>query len=315
MRILVGININSPYQLLSFLSYYEKNKLHYSKKIIYKFDYWGYNQIYNRYLNYFISEGGELIEEITDLDEIIKQLKSNHPNALFDFITINEPSIKLKFLFKKSKAIIIADGLGYYGNFLTTILGIKREKAIKISSKDKIFMALKYFTKKLIFHFIEYEEYTLLKYKNLKFNENFSDDLKKIIPKLKGKSDINKPSLIFSDQPLVKLKILSSNEYNRLINSVYVYATSLGLEFYIKEHPSHPISDSKYNIVKFDGIIEELCLVNSNIKQVLSYSSTGLFNLIYLRNDIIVEKAVKSYSLYMSKKQRKILDKINYYEK
>lgn len=310
MRTLVGINITSPYQLLSFLSYYEKKCSCYCKIIIFKYDYWGSNQIYNRYLEYFQKIGGILIQNSSDLTQIIHHLQEQYNGDIFDFVTVNTPAIKLKLSFKKSKSIIIADGFGYYGNFLTLISTLKREKKVPIFSPTIMVTSLKYFLKKILFKFFKYEEYTLLSYKDLTPNDEFIFNFKKVIMKLNGVNFIETPSLIFLDQPLVKLGILNQTQYELLIESIYEYSTSLGLTFFIKEHPSSGTRHEKYNIIEFDGILEELCILNRNIKYVISHSSTGLFNILYLRDDIKIKKTINNSHLLISNKQRKIFSKI-----
>ncbi|AXH63519.1 polysialyltransferase family glycosyltransferase [Providencia huaxiensis] len=309
MRALVGINITSPYQLLSFISYYEENKAKYSKFIIFKYDYWGHNQIYKRYLDYFIKIGGEIIENITNLNSIINYLNHEINQFNFDFISVNQPLIQLKYRFKKSNLIVISDGLGYYGDYSSLISSLKRERRSFISQWSLSTIKIKYLLKKILFKTIKFEEYTLLRYSDLSPNKNFIDNFKNTVLKLNGNSHIETPSLVFLDQPLVELGFLSENEYSLLIRSIYNYSKSLGLNFFIKMHPSSVKESAEYNTLKFDGILEELCILNKNIKHVISYSSTGLFNILYLSDDIKVEKV--NSDAVMSKKQNKIFEKIH----
>ncbi|HFS5768489.1 TPA: polysialyltransferase family glycosyltransferase [Providencia rettgeri] len=313
MRILIGVNITSPYQFLSFISYYEEKKELYDEVVIFKYDYWGYNQIYKRYLDYFLELNGKLIENTSSLSEIISYLKRYYKEALFDFVTVNSPAIKLKLFFKNSNLIVIADGLGYYANFSTLINSIRRESKLSISPSRLTIMTIKYLIKKVFIKLISFEEYTLLRYKDLSLNQTYINNFKSIVGKLKGSIDISTPSLIFLDQPLVKLGIMNQDEYDRLLESAYKYSISLGLTFYIKEHPSSINSNQKYKIIKFDGLLEELCLLNNNIKHIMSYSSTGLFNILYLNDFIKVERTIKNKDINMSKKQNKILNKIPYF--
>ncbi|HDI3178967.1 TPA: hypothetical protein PMB28_003602 [Vibrio cholerae] len=128
---------------------------------------------------------------------------------------------------------------------------------------------------------------------------------------------LGKPSLIFLSQPLVQLGMLTEDEYWSCLNKAREFAKNEGLEFLIKLHPTEVAifnSLDYRDIQKYDynGLIEEACVNDGNIRVVVSFFSSGLYTVPELSSvktySVMPDDLLKS--LNFSKRQKTIIKKV-----
>lgn len=296
------------------MSYYIAHKSEYDKLILFKFNYWNKNQIYTRYLDLFERIGGVIYNVQKSDRDIIRCLQNDCTNfSKIDILSVNYPRVAFKLKATLgglviNKLIVIPDGFGYYGNVISKLASYRREKglvkSIIMSVPILLLSCIRYF----ISNSICFEEYTLLRAKDCSLNELYLKDVKELLVLMGASPTITRPTLIFADQPLIQLGILSDDEYAKMLNIIQQYALNSGMDFLVKKHPITENIPSEYTQLYFDGLLEEFCLVNDNIKVVVSHSSTGLFNLQYMSCAKVMK--IGCSDIYLSKNQKKIFDSI-----
>lgn len=283
MNVLIGVNVTSPFQLVCFISYLKNNLNKFDKIILYTYNYWGKGQIYDSYmdaLSFFnvdvrsISSNGELI------GSVINELKSNSDVTFF---CVNSPYFPFKFFKPTCKFVVISDGLGTYSGLLKSIIISAKEKSINLFSYKFILLILKRFAVSFFSIVIKYESYMLYSPYSLKKSNEFSSSLRDTLKSFKSnRTGLPGPSLIFLSQPLVQLGLLSEVDYMGCLNRAREFANKEGLDFFIKLHPTEIkiFNSLDYKDIKpyhYDGLIEEACVNDDNIKVVVSFFSSGLY--------------------------------------
>ncbi|WP_409306245.1 polysialyltransferase family glycosyltransferase [Pectobacterium sp. B1J-3] len=315
-KTLVGIKISSSYQLINFLALYDEVRFIYEKAIVYKYNYWGDDKIYKRYLD-FAEKMGVEVKEATREKDIVNDLnvegKSVFFNREFDFVYVNNISIVIKLSFPYSKSFIISDGLGMYGDIFTYIGAYKREKKVNDYSLCVFFAGINFLLKKMAGYLFKSSSFSLFDPLTLKINKRYIESIKKIfneslssLPKLKN------GTMIFISQPLVQLGIISHGEYSSIINRLKKIANDEGLDFLIKLHPVE-LSGNEYissDFFQFDGLIEEACVIDKNVKVVVSFLSTGSLNIEFLSDAKNYILPVSILNLRLSKKQKILISMI-----
>lgn len=318
-NLLVGVNITSPFQLVCFVSYLKSRNKFFDEIVLYVVNYWGKGQIYENYLS-LLPELKVDIRHVSNNRELIglvmNDIKYSHN---ITFVCVNAPYFPFKFLKPACKFVVISDGLGTYNGLIQSINVSRKEKKIsKLSYKFPLLII-----KRLIVSFfsnvITYDSYMLFNPVSLKKNNFFSSSLRQTLKIFGSNSGLERPSLIFLSQPLVQLGMLDINEYLSCLNKAKDFAEREGLDFLIKLHPTEvAVFDSLdyANIKKYhyNGLIEEACVNDENIKVVVSFFSSGLYMVPELSN-------VKTYSvmsdelltsLNLSRKQNSIIKTVPY---
>lgn len=317
-NLLVGVNITSPFQLVCFVSYLKNKSGFFDEVVLYIVNYWEKGQIYENYLS-LLSEINVDIRPVSSNRELIGLVRRDFINDCnITFACINAPYFPFKFLKPTCKFVIISDGLGTYNGLIKSINVSRKEKKIsKLSYKFPLLIMKRLFVS-FFYYIIRHEVYMLFDPHSLKKNNFFSSSLRETL-KLFGSnnSGLEKPSLIFLSQPLVQLGMLNKDEYLSCLNKARDFAKKEELDFLIKLHPTE-VSVFKSldyaGIKKYDynGLIEEACVNDGNIKVVVSFFSSGLYTVPELSN-------VRTYSvmsddlfssLNFSKKQKAIIQTV-----
>ncbi|MGR6759139.1 polysialyltransferase family glycosyltransferase [Aeromonas veronii] len=314
-NLLVGVNITSPFQLVCFVSYLKEKSGFFDEVILYTINYWERGQIYENYLS-FLSEMNVDIRPISNNRELISLVSHDIRNSHnVTFVCINSPFFPFKFIKPTCKFVIVSDGLGTYNGLIKSINVSRKEKRIKKLSYKFPLLIMKRLIVSLFYNVISHEDYMLFNPRSLKKNNLFSSSLRETL-KLFGSnnSGLGKPSLIFLSQPLVQLGMLNKEEYLSCLNKAREFAKREGLEFLIKLHPTEMavFNSLDYTGIKkydYNGLIEEACVNDDNIKVVVSFFSSGLYSVPELSNvrtySVMSEELFAS--LNFSKKQKAII--------
>ncbi|GMQ47865.1 polysialyltransferase family glycosyltransferase [Vibrio sp. 10N] len=307
-RVLVGVNINSPYQLMSFVSYFQANANNFERAVVFKRDVWGYNQIYQPYLDLLSTLNIQLIEQQMSPKSLGVYFKDEGISVV-TLVIINDVNPQYYHYSGLSvELVIIADGLGYYGDARSRFLATQRESDF---SKLALFKtALNYYIKKVYDSLRNPKRFTIAEVKqNIVINNDYTYSLKSVFDKVILEPQLKRPALIFVSQPLVKLGLMSQQAYDDHLDFLQRFADNKGLDFFIKPHPSEIDDLRKYNIFNSPAIIEHAMYYESNIKCVVGFSSTSLIN-IKLLYDVEVWR-LDLLDASLSSKQNKLLNMID----
>lgn len=314
-NLLVGVNITSPFQLVCFVSYLKDRNDFFDEVILYVVNYWGKGQIYENYLS-LLSGMNVDIRPVSSNRELISLVRRDIKNSYdVTFVCVNAPYFPFKLIKPRCKFVIVSDGLGTYNGLIKSINVSRKEKKInKLSFKFPL-LIMKRLIVSFFYNVMSHEDYMLYNPRSLKKNNLFSSSLRETLKLFcSHNSGLGKPSLIFLSQPLVQLGILSKEEYWSCLNKARELAKREELEFLIKLHPTEMavFNSLDYTGIKkydYNGLIEEACVNDENIKVVVSFFSSGLYTVPELSN--VRTYSVMSESLFtslnFSKKQKAII--------
>ncbi|MBI6191590.1 hypothetical protein JEP98_20775 [Providencia rettgeri] len=297
----IGLDIRTPYQLLSFLSFLDYNKSTTNIIIIDKDEYLLKFKSFEKLLEIYSCK----ILTSCNNKEILNLIDLNSDKSI-NLISVNFPEYFLKIKRPKIKLITINDGLSSYASFKSMYFNIKRS-----NRKINIFsLFIKFIGERTLSKLFKFDEFYLYDTKKLNINNNFSHSFKKLIDL--NNSDktpvIEKKCLVFIGQPLVNLNIMSKSDYIYHLEQVKKYANDKNLDFYYKPHPLEKKETYEHlSLLSHDGLIEEICALEKNISIVCSFYSTALVTLPALF-DIEVTRLIPNIkNLYFSSKQEKLL--------
>ncbi|QQE93222.1 hypothetical protein JFB93_20205 [Providencia rettgeri] len=297
----IGLDIRTPYQLLSFLSFLDYSKSTNNILIINK----------DEYLSKFLSFKKLLytynckVIVSSDKRDILKLVDSNNDKSI-NIISVNFPEYSLKIRRPNINLVTVNDGLSSYASFKSMYFNIKRSNR----KTNILFLLIKFIGERILSKTLKFEEFYLHDTKRLKTNNKFAHSFKKLID-LKNSDKyptIENKCLVFIGQPLVNLNIMSESDYISYLEQVQKYANDKGLEFYYKPHPLE--KKEIYNCfptIKYDGLVEELCALEKNISIVCSFYSTALVTLPTLFDIEATRITPNIKNLYFSPKQKKLL--------
>ncbi|NVN82667.1 MULTISPECIES: polysialyltransferase family glycosyltransferase [unclassified Vibrio] len=312
MKNLVGVNITSPYQLLSLMSYYKANGSRYNCIVVYKYNAWGSEQISNLYLDYFHSIGGVLVEGLKGTPTIIKDIKRRFSPKEIDFVSVGKIDPLMSIFFRKSRRVVIADGFGSYGSVYSFYKAIRREgQSVNVYCLYAVF----HYTLKSIFNsLIKSESYAFHNLKTMEEDNRFASEFKLVCREIGPIEDGvmgDRKVLLVAEQPLVKLGLLTNSEYGDILCRIKRYAEENNLQLILKKHPSENFTSKEpFDYISNARIVEDICINSPNITHVVSHSSSSLFNLTVLNEEINVISFLCELPPILSSKQKKLFSKI-----
>lgn len=309
--VLFGVNISSPLHLLSLLAYSEKKK--FDKIYIHVSVYWLNSRLPARYMEFAIAEYGvNFIDSKYDLSEIVTS------NSIVHIASINQLPVSLMVKFINMslcfKYVILNDGVGYFASFFQYAKIAFREKGVGFF--------FKYIGSRLLSHVFGYvvklERFSFFYDNDYSVNMEFKHSFMLVLGKLnmngssyKRLSFGNRGVVMLCSQPLVSCGVMSYDEYRALLCDIQSYCNKNDWDLIVKRHP---YEDEKnllgYNLVEYDGTIEELVFSMDNIISVIGFNSTALLLL-----SAFFEKKTYSISYHgydarrgLSNAQRKLFD-------
>ncbi|WP_340642255.1 polysialyltransferase family glycosyltransferase [Photobacterium damselae] len=308
-KITIGVDIKTPYQLLSFFSYIDYINSDVNKIFVKNLE--AMNHLVKSFKDLFEIFNCEVIgyENDDDLLDFIKKTDSKD----IKLVSVNFP--KYKFSFKKINLVIISDGLSSYPSFLSMFYNFKR--ANRDISLLNLFV--KFYTEKLLSKFIKFDEFFLFNKSNLKPNRDYINSFRRVISLSRGKYQphLKNKSFIFIGQPLVKLGIMDKESYDGFIYRAQNIAKEKGLDFYYKPHPLEcELNNRSFNVIDSgDLTIEEFCYIEKNVDSICSFYSTALITIPELLNINSYRFTPKIENLLFSNKQKILLSKVEILEK
>lgn|GEM_PF-6738476 len=267
----------SPLHLINFLVYLKSCENNFHKKYIFLSNYWDNSIVPKRYIAYCERNN---INVIFDEDEKKRILNIIFKKKLkINFVCIKSPSL---FILKKGltnnnieKISIIDEGLSSYASFMHSLKASFREKSIKGSIKLLIYVSLMKFL--ILFNQHKLSNFTAFYSTNI--NPVYKNCFLEVLNDINASSSSNntyQKSILFCTQPLIEVELMSYNQYEKMLSEVLAICKSKNISMLIKKHPVDKIFDySGYNIVSFDGIVEELVASQKNIIGTISSSSTS----------------------------------------
>lgn len=275
-KVIIGYSIVSPLHLINFLTYLKSCETDFHEKYIFLSNYWNNCIIPKRYIDYCEENN---INVIFDEDE-----KKRILNILFEkklkinFVCVKNPNL---FILKKSltnnveKITIIDEGLSSYAGFMHSLKSSFREKGIKGGVRFSIYIFIlkffKLFNQHKIYNFTAFYGTNI----NSVYKKYFLEVLKDI--NISSYSNqIDQKSILFCTQPLIEVGLMSYDEYEKMLSQVKAICDTNQISLLIKKHPVDNIFKySDYNVVEFDGIVEELVVAQKNISGTISSCSTS----------------------------------------
>ncbi len=275
-KIIIGYSIVSPLHLINFLTYLESCEEDFHERYLFISNYWEISILPQRYIDYCKQKNINVIfdedEKKIILDIIFKKkLKIN-------FVCVKNPSL---FILKKGlinsveKISIIDEGLSSYASFMHSLKASFREKSIKGSIKLLIYVCLM----KFLILFNQHKLYNFTAFYGTNINPVYKNCFLEVLDDITTFSPSNsiyQKSILFCTQPLIEVGLMSYNQYEEMLFKVLTICKSNNISLLIKKHPVDKIFDySGYNIVSFDGIVEELVASHKNIIGTISSCSTS----------------------------------------
>lgn len=275
-KIIIGYSIVSPLHLINFLAYLKSCETDFHEKYIFLSNYWNNSIIPKRYIDYCKENNINVIFH-QDEKKIILNLIFERKLKI-SFVCVKNPSLHI---LKKGltnnieKIIIIDEGLSSYAGFTHSIKASFREKGVKGVGRFLIYVYLLKFLK--VFN----------KHKIYNFTAFYGTDINPVYKKyfLEVLNDINtsnlldkidQKSILFCTQPLIEVGLMSYDQYEKMLAKVMSVCENNKIILLIKKHPADNIFDySKYNILEFDGVVEELVVTQENIFGTISSCSTS----------------------------------------
>ncbi|HDI3178721.1 TPA: hypothetical protein PMB28_003323, partial [Vibrio cholerae] len=142
-NLLIGVNITSPFQLVSFISYLKDKNGFFDEVILYIVNYWDKGQIYEDYLS-VLSETNVVVRTVSSNKELIGFVRNDIRNSHnVTFLCVNSPYFPFKFIRPTCKFVVISDGLGTYNGLIKSISVSRREKRINKVSLKFLFLITK----------------------------------------------------------------------------------------------------------------------------------------------------------------------------
>lgn len=275
-KIIIGYSIVSPLHLINFLTYLESCEEDFHERYLFISNYWEISILPQRYIDYCKQKN---INVIFDEDEKKRILDIVFKKKLkIIFVCVKSPSL---FILKKSlinsveKISIIDEGLSSYASFMHSLKASFREKSIKGSIKLLIYVCLM----KFLILFNQHKLYNFTAFYGTNINPVYKNYFLEVLNEINppsSSSSIYKKSILFCTQPLIEVGLMSYNQYEEMLFKVFTICKINNISLIIKKHPVDKIFDySDYNIVNFDGIVEELVARQKNIIGTISSSSTS----------------------------------------
>ncbi|WP_270428624.1 polysialyltransferase family glycosyltransferase [Acinetobacter johnsonii] len=275
-KVIIGYSIVSPLHLINFLSYLQSCDDTFDYKYVFLNKYWSGSIISERYISYCKQKKVDVIFCENEKERILKSLFKSEQNIYF--VCVKNPNLYVlrKGFYKNVKEITVIDeGLSSYAGFFHTFKASLREKGIKGGARFLIYIQVM----KIISFFIRHKinKFTAFHNKDVNptYKKYFLDVLKNIdsshyLRKVEGES------ILFCTQPLIEVGLMSYDDYMGMLTKVDEYCRKNKISLLIKKHPVDNIFEySGYNVLDFDGVVEEFVLNQKNIIGVISSCSTS----------------------------------------
>lgn len=275
-KIIIGYSIVSPLHLINFLTYLKSCGDDFHEKYIFLSNYWSKSIIPKRYIQYCEKNNIKVVYDEDEKKRILNLVFES--KLMISFVCVKSPSL---FILKKGltnnieKIIIIDEGLSSYAGFMHSLKASFREKGVMGGGKFLIYVYLLKFFK--LFN----------KYRVYEFTAFYGTDINSVYKKyfLEVLIDINtyylsdkiaQKTILFCTQPLIEVGLMSYDQYEKMLAEVTTICKNNKILLLIKKHPADNIFDySKYNILEFDGVVEELVVTQENISGTISSCSTS----------------------------------------
>lgn len=275
-KVIVGYSIVSPLHLINFLTYLQSCEEDFHERYLFIGNYWGDSIIPQRYIDYCKQKNINVILNEDEKKRILNNLLKSERNIFF--VCVKSPNLYiLKKSFSKNieKIIIIDEGVSSYAGFIHSLKASFREKGIKGGVKFSIFIFIMNFLKL----FNKHKFYKLSAFHKTNINPTYKKYFLEVLNDISmyGTSiKINKKSILFCTQPLIEVGLMDYNKYEKMLNEVKDFCENNKITLLIKKHPVDNIFEyNGYNIVDFDGIVEEFVLTQENIIGTISSCSTS----------------------------------------
>lgn len=275
-KVIVGYSIVSPLHLINFLTYLQSCEEDFHERYLFICNYWGDSIIPQRYIDYCKQKNINVILNEEEKKRILNNLSKSERNIFF--VCVKSPNLYiLKKGFSKNieKIIIIDEGLSSYAGFFHSFKATFREKNIKGVFKLLLYIVIT----KFLQIFIQYKIYRFTAFHGENINSTYKKYFLQVLKDIDISSfgdKIGEKSILFCTQPLIEIGLMSYSEYEEMISEVRAICKSSNILLLIKKHPVDKIFKySGYNIVNFDGIVEELVVTQENIIGTISSCSTS----------------------------------------
>lgn len=275
-KVIIGYSIVSPLHLINFLSYLKSCEEEFYGKYIFLSNYWGDSIIPERYIEYCKVNNINVINNENEKQKILDIIFER--KLKISFVCVKNPNL---YVMKKSLAknveniIVIDEGLSSYAGFWHSLKASFREKGIKSGGRFITYMCLMKFFKLFIWHKI----YKFTSFIGVNVNPIYKQFFLEVLRDINISSysnQIDQKSILFCTQPLIEVGLMSYDEYEKMLSQVKAICDTNLISLLIKKHPVDNIFKySDYNVVEFDGIVEELVVAQKNISGTISSCSTS----------------------------------------
>lgn len=278
-RYYIGV-VRTSYHLINVLAFLESHqKKHEYAEIIYS-PYWNSSDLSCDLIAYCTAQNIKITNVRANLLNSSLMNRMRWESSNFTIVAVNlNILIMLKIIFfniiKKVGVVFIDDGIGSYSGFTSRLKAVHREK-------NKFYFTLLfpfyYYTQKMLGRIIG-QKYAMLQMPSWNLNIDYRTAFISLLKKLNTQTTkLDCPSIVFCTQPYIDMKVLSTNEYNNILDLILKLSKESSLELIIRKHPADISFDySGFNIMNDDSTFEGFLMRNvEKVKKVVSIDSTCL---------------------------------------